>query len=111
MHSCHIRFNAVDSVDFNIVGSSSATFPAGTPGMACIDVTILDDNVYEGEHDFTLNILSVTPTLQTSAPTSVTITITDREGVFTSCLLFCFILYKLWLLSISSSIHINDIPH
>ena len=66
-------------------GSSSATFPAGTPGMACIDVTIIDNDVYEGEHDLQIHLMSVTPTLQTSAPTSVTITITDREGAHVCC--------------------------
>ena len=101
----YIQFNAVQGMDYDVVGSSSATFPAGMPGMACIDVTIIDDDDYQGEHDFTLHILSVSPMLPIVPPSYVTITITDPEGVFH----VCYFVASCMKSGISSSIHINDI--
>lgn len=84
---CTILFHAAGGSDFSI-GSLSATFPAGMLGEACIDVTVIDDDEYEGEHDFSVHINEVTPTLTLSPPSYLSITIVDPEGLF--AYVWCF---------------------
>ena len=47
---------------------------------ACDNITIIDDDVLEGEHSFEIQIVSTDPMLSTFNPASTVVTIQDNEG-------------------------------
>ena len=47
---------------------------------ACDNITIIDDNVLEGDHSFEIEIASTNPMLSTINPASTVVTIQDNEG-------------------------------
>ena len=47
---------------------------------ACDNITIIDDDVLEGEHSFEIQIASIDPVLTNISPASATVTIQDNEG-------------------------------
>ena len=47
---------------------------------ACDNITIIDDNVLEGEHSFEIQIVSTDPMLSNIDPASTVVTILDNEG-------------------------------
>jgi len=49
-------------------------------GTACDNITIIDDNVLEGDHSFEIQIASTDPILSTINPASTVVTIQDNEG-------------------------------
>ena len=49
---------------------------------ACDSITIIDDDVLEGEHSFEIQIASTDPMLSTINPASTVVTIQDNEGSF-----------------------------
>ena len=49
-------------------------------GTACDNITIIDDNVLEGDHSFEIQIASTDPILSTINPSSTVVTIQDNEG-------------------------------
>ena len=63
-----------------------ATFPAGvtTSGdLGCVNITILDDMVLEGQHSFVVQIADVTPDeVNIISPSIANVFIGDNEGEF-----------------------------
>ena len=53
---------------------------------ACDSITVIDDDVLEGEHSFEIQIVSTDPMLSTINPTSSFVTVQDNEG---SVLCYC----------------------
>ena len=51
-------------------------FPAESTSMQCINITIIDDSVFEGDETFTLTIEVTTPDV-TEGNTTTTVTITE----------------------------------
>ena len=47
---------------------------------ACDSITIIDDDVLEGEHSFEIQIASTDPMLTNISPASAMVTIQDNEG-------------------------------
>ena len=47
---------------------------------ACDNITIIDDNVLEGDHSFEIQVASTDPILSTINPASTVVTIQDNEG-------------------------------
>ena len=57
---------------------------------ACDTITIIDDNVVEGDHSFEIQIVSTDPLLSIINPVSAMVTIQDNEGD----VVFCIIITK-----------------
>ena len=47
----------------------------------CDNITIIDDDVLEGEHSFEIQIVSTDPMLNTIDPASTVVIIQDNEGM------------------------------
>ena len=78
-------YSIVDGEDFTVAPSGvfEATFVAlstSNGDRACDNITIIDDNVLEGEHSFEIQIVSTDPLLRTINPVSTVVTIQDNEG-------------------------------
>ena len=58
-------------------------FPAGSEEGAqlCTNITIVDDNVFEQDHSFTVHIDSTEDNVLIAEPRFTTINITDNEGI------------------------------
>ena len=54
-------------------------FNVGDPATLCVPVTIIDDTVLEGDHDFSVFISSVGTSAMIGTPDTTVITITDNE--------------------------------
>ena len=52
---------------------------------ACDTITIIDDDVLEGEHSFEIQIASTDPQLTIITPASAMVTIQDNEGTELCC--------------------------
>ena len=75
----------VDGEDFTVSPPDvfEATFVAMSTSngdTACDSITIIDDNVLEGEHSFEIQIVSTDPMLSNIDPASTVVTILDNEG-------------------------------
>jgi len=73
----------VDGTDFT-APSLDFNFQVGTDTTACIDVTIIDDNNLEGDHNFGLLLGGmITPTLTGGfgTPSFTSVIIQDPEGM------------------------------
>lgn len=75
--------------DFASNGSLTFNFQMGaaTQFQACIDIWIMNDMDFEGDHSFEVTLGPNTPALRGGtggfgSPTSTTITIQDHEGIF-----------------------------
>ena len=55
---------------------------------ACDSITIIDDDVLEGEHSFEIQIVSTDPMLGNFNPASAFVTLQDNEG---TVLCYCYI--------------------
>jgi len=74
-------------------GVFEATFVAMSTSngdTACDTITIIDDNVVEGDHSFEIQIVSTDPLLSIINPVSAMVTIQDNEGD----VVFCIIITK-----------------
>ena len=63
--------------------TKEVVFPVGDPSTECFNVTIIDDNELEGNHDFTVEIMGISsgsPHAMIDAASTTTITITDDDG-------------------------------
>jgi len=72
--------------DFTVVPPDvfEATFLVmSTSDTACDNVTIIDDDVLEGEHSFEILITGTDPQLVNINPASAFVTIEDNEGMIT----------------------------
>ena len=64
-------------------------FTVGTtfPDTQCIDISTDDDDFLEGDHDFTVSIVSTTlnDAVTISAPSTHVVTIDDDDGTYVAC--------------------------
>lgn len=69
-------------VDFNLPFPSQVEFPALTSGTSsqCMEVAIVDDEDYEGEHTFVLSFLPDTMLPVNISTVATVITIIDNGG-------------------------------
>ena len=56
---------------------------------ACDSITIIDDDVLEGEHSFEIQIVSTDPMLSTIDPASTVVTIQDNNGTYNDLFVEC----------------------
>ena len=69
-----------------MVSGNSLTFGSGITSNGdsqCIEVTVTDDDIFEGDQQFTVTIDSVSPSSVASigSPNSLTVTIEDNNGL------------------------------
>ncbi len=75
--SCGLCYSTDLLVDFDL--TTTLTFSAA--GAICVNLTILDDNVLEGDQIFTVAIGSTSiSTITIDSPSSVDVTIEDDES-------------------------------
>ena len=70
-------------MDFSALGGLEVTFTSGSADGAqqSVDIVIIDDAALEGDHDFTVELISTDPSsVMIGMPSSTTVTITDNEG-------------------------------
>ena len=87
---CQYRVSTLPSLltvvgsDFTVEDPLTVTFNSGTTSSgdtACADITVLDDDALEGDHSFTVQLASTTPTGVTiGTDSSTTVTIQDNDG-------------------------------
>ena len=74
----------VEGDDFILPDPLEATFPSGTVTngtQACLNITIVDDDVFESDHDFGIILNSTSlSSVTVDAPTFSTIIIQDNDG-------------------------------
>ena len=80
------EFSLVEGEDFSGMDSLIATFPAGVTSngdVTCVDITILDDMVLEGQHGFVVQISDISPDeTNIIAPSIADVIIGDNDGEF-----------------------------
>ena len=59
--------------------TTALTFPAESTDMQCANITITDDDVFEGNETFTVTIVVTTPDVREDN-TMTTVTISADEG-------------------------------
>ena len=59
--------------------TTTLIFPAESTDMQCADITITDDDVFEGDETFTVTIDVTTPGVK-EGNNMTTVTITDNDG-------------------------------
>ena len=67
-----------------IAGPLQATFPTSSVegSTSCVDIRILQDLVLEGDHSFSVEVTSATPSLvMVGTPSEETVTILDDESM------------------------------
>ena len=69
---------AVSPSDYTL-DTTTLTFPAESTDMQCADITITDDDVFEGDETFTVTITVDTAGV-IATMTMTTVTITDNDG-------------------------------
>ena len=66
--------------DFN-PPSATVTFPSGqSPPSQCININILSDENFEGDHNFLVELMSISPPEIATTGASVTVTIQDDDS-------------------------------
>ena len=63
------------------------TFPVSSVNgtVQCAEIEIVDDRALEGEHNFTVEILSTSPPISTDEPSEATVIILDNDGISPAC--------------------------
>ena len=69
-----------------MISGNSLTFGSGNTSNGdsqCIEVTVTDDDIFEGDQQFTVSIDSASPSSVASigSPNSLTVTIEDNNGL------------------------------
>ena len=69
-----------------MISGNSLTFGSGNASNGdsqCIEVTVTDDDIFEGDQQFAVTIDSVSPSSVASigSPNSLTVTIEDNNGL------------------------------
>ena len=72
-------------MDFSALSGIEVTFTAGSPDGAqqSVDIAIIDDAALEGDHDFTVELISTDPSgsnVMIGMQSITTVTITDNDG-------------------------------
>ena len=59
------------------------TFPMSSVNgtVQCAEIEIVDDRALEGEHNFTVEILSTSPPISADEPSEATVIILDNDGI------------------------------
>ena len=76
--------STVEGEDFAASGGLQVTFTSGSPDDAqqSVVIAIIDDDVLEGDHDFTVQLVSTDPSsVMIGAQSDTTVTIIDDEGI------------------------------
>ena len=70
--------------------TDSVVFIAGGSNVSCLNITIVDDEAFEGDHNFTVNVQDVRlisgdpeTLLMPGSASSATVTIIDNDGMQT----------------------------
>ena len=64
-------------------GGTTATFQIGDAAPACINITVIDDDCFEGDHQFTVMLTNPSPsTIVIDSNDDVTVTIRDSDGIY-----------------------------
>lgn len=69
--------------DYTVDTATTIVYASGTSDlMRCIDITILDDDIYEENQDFSVTLQTMSPAsvIVFGAPNSITKTIQDNNG-------------------------------
>ena len=75
-HICYI-----DVGDDFTPASATATFTSGlAPSSQCININIISDDNFEGDHNFVVNIMSTSPAGVVNLGTPVIVTIQDDDS-------------------------------
>ena len=77
--------STVEGEDFAARSSLLVTFTSGSPNNAqqSVDIGIIDDDALEGDHDFTVRLISTNPSgsnVMIGMQSNTTVTIIDNEG-------------------------------
>ena len=64
----------------NVFEATFVAMSTSDGDTACDNITIVDDDVLEGEHSFEIQISSTNPQLSNINPASIMMTIQDNEG-------------------------------
>ena len=64
----------------NVFEATFVAMSTSDGDTACDNITIVDDDVLEGEHSFEIQISSTNPQLSNINPASTMMTIQDNEG-------------------------------
>ena len=69
-------------MDFSALGGLEVTFTSGSPNGAqqTVDIAIMDDFALEGDHDFTVELISTDLNVMIGMQSSTVVTITDNDG-------------------------------
>ena len=73
----------MDFSEGSALGGLKVTFTSGSPDGAqqTVDIAIMDDFALEGDHDFTVELISTDPSnVMIGMQSITTVTITDNEG-------------------------------
>ena len=86
MHAIVVLYccSTVEGEDFAASGGLQVTFTSGSPDDAqqSVVIAIIDDDVLEGDHDFTVQLVSTDPSsVMIGAQSDTTVTIIDDEGI------------------------------
>ena len=79
--------SASDMNDYSVISSTQLTFTSGQTSNGdevCIDIEIIDDDDYEGDHQLTVELESVSPSSAAvvSSPNTSVIMIRDNSGEY-----------------------------
>ena len=69
----------VEGSDYTTPNPFNVVFNIGDPATLCVPVSIIDDTVLEGDHDFSVFIPSAGASATIGTPDTTVITITDNE--------------------------------
>ncbi len=74
--------------DYEAFDTLTTTFLAAGSNVSCVNITIMDDDAFEGNHTFMVNVDSVTlqsgeaeDLLMLGSASSATVTIQDNDGM------------------------------
>ena len=90
---------AAATSDFTIPADPTVTFTVGQGDgdSQCLSVTILNDNDFEGDHDFTVQIMSIEPSSVDIVTTAMgSVVIEDDDGEILTVTAFFFLMIVLW---------------
>ena len=73
----------VNGSDYLDVPQIEVTFPISSVNgtVQCAEIEIVDDRALEGEHNFTVEILSTNPPISADEPSEATVIILDNDGI------------------------------
>ncbi len=81
-HFTHfLSSHVAEPQDYTLPASFSVTFSSANlsanVAMLCVDITIVEDSDVECDHDFTVGIESISPTVNDDLSSSITVNIDD----------------------------------